>query len=1037
MRSFKFLKKLLIFPLVIAISALLNSCSSPQSASETPSQSEEIIPKIAENTVVLDENATKAIENVDRGKKEIVLKEEVAKNIKKDSIIVLPKSDKTPFGMLVKVESVEKLPDGKVKISYRSATLTEAIERGQIKATNVQLSADNIYRVILNGDTEFSTEKRVSTSSFKDGPITLSSQNGDSIKIYPTATDVITFNISGSLGTEVARIESNAGLSLSYDFDMVINDFQMEKFHFKTKSQFYQITKAYVKAGFKGTYEKKLGSIWFNPIVIVVGDVPVLIFPAIEFYVGVTGSAQGEILTKLENAVSFISGLKYENRKWQPIKEYQQGSSFSPPAITEAKAGARGYVKAQTVLYVYGVAGPYSGLNGYIDMSVDPLKEPWCNISLGVGIYVGAKMQIFGRTLSDVSYDLYDISKPLYECKNIGAPALKVTPTAGITVKRHPSGSFNETYSFSLSALRGNVKYSVYSDTPWIYLEGNTSGEISPSESPERVNILFDENYIKSQPAGTTLEGEVCFKNITNNIGTHCKPINIILKPDFSITLIDHRIADIKEGEDPPINTGSSIDISYNSQSGYPLRWEVVSKPSWISMDATSGVVNPGENQSIPIHPNLDALKYASVGRHGDWIVINYNIGDYTGRKLFFIDYFVHLNISNGSISIDMPVGGPILFPTTYTSRISSFNGKIEWVYEGVLKWSCTKTAIAWYLLDCKLKGVEDSKRWISVDISKGGTLNPDDYYEFNVSLTNIPYLLQLPVGHRETLCVHISSSDDYGFHREDWSDYVDGPCFSIEVHEQFEVIGGDTSFTVDSSGNSIPSSYNYIVTAEHLGTTFSVETDVSWLDISPSTGNVSKNNPATVSISPNSTAANLQAGTYNGKIYFKDPHGNVIATKNVTLRVTAPASNNLCTLPPTPMDDNLEGIFFDFNGTNCSFSTNNGIINFFIASFTTGTFTVVSWIDNGTVTGISPVEDLGTDGDVLGGGGICLNTDVLVNVNYNGNTYQGIFRFNVDNSILPQGSATANCPNGLFLDATTISPSDISVELKSWKKIN
>lgn len=83
------------------------------------------------------------------------MKEDVAKNIKKDSVIVLPQSEKTPYGMLVKVESIEKQPDGKVKISYRSATLTEAIEQGEIKATDIKISPNNIYKVVLNGETEF------------------------------------------------------------------------------------------------------------------------------------------------------------------------------------------------------------------------------------------------------------------------------------------------------------------------------------------------------------------------------------------------------------------------------------------------------------------------------------------------------------------------------------------------------------------------------------------------------------------------------------------------------------------------------------------------------------------------------------------------------------------------------------------------------------------------------------------------------------------------------------------------------------------
>ena len=543
----------------------------------------------------------------------------------------------------------------------------------------------------------------------------------------------------------------------------------------------------------------------------------------------------------------------------------------------------------------------------------------------------------------------------------------------------------------------------------------------------------MDEYYIKSQPAGSRLDGEICFENETNNIGTHCKPVIIILKPNISVYLTDDKIAELTEGSTVLNTSGSTLVISNNDNNGYPLYWKITSKPDWLYFDVTTGRVDPGKTQEIPIHAYPDILKYKPVGRHIDWFDIEYIVGDTTHKKSFTVEYFVHLNISNKNVDILIPEGGPITFSTSDIYTINSLYGKIEWAYEGILKYVCKKTNIASYILDCKFTSVDDTKRWIDVSIGKGGILDINDYYNFSVSIINTSYLFSLPAGHRETLCVHISSSDDYGFHREGWSDYVDGPCFYLKVFKQFDVIGGDASFTVDSSGNSIPNSYSYTLTAEHLGTTFSVETDVNWLDISQNAGNVSKNNPATVSISPNSNAANLQAGTYTGKIYFKDPHGKIIATKNVTLEVTAPTSNNLCTLPPTPMDDNFGGLLFDFDGTNCSFSTNNGIINFFISPLTTGTFTVVSWTDNGVVTGISPIETIPSEGI----DGICLNTDVLVNVNYNNSNYQGIFSFSVNPALLPQGGTTANCPNGLFLDANTILPSNISIELKSWKKIN
>jgi len=150
--------------------------------------------------------------------------------------------------------------------------------------------------------------------------------------------------------------------------------------------------------------EKKLLSIKFAPITVMIGPVPVIITPEIEVVAGVSLEIASAITTSVTQELSFTVGMAYNNGSWSNSFDIEKDFGYNPPELS-ATAEAKAYLKPQLNLKIYEVLSPYLFAELYGRIEADLLANPWWSLYAGAGIGVGAKVEIWDITLIEYETD--------------------------------------------------------------------------------------------------------------------------------------------------------------------------------------------------------------------------------------------------------------------------------------------------------------------------------------------------------------------------------------------------------------------------------------------------------------------------------------------------------------------------------------------------------------------------------------------------------------------------------------------------------
>lgn len=542
------LKKLLNLFLITSITLLIQGCEIHSDHG--------LVPVIAQETRISDDETAKAIEVVNLGKKEITFSKETEflKDVKEGNILVIPITPQTPDGMLIKVTGIERLSGGKVKISYKRAALAEAVVQGQLKASDIEIKPSDIDAVIVY----HGSEAYISTLQSANQPITALAPDGSYIEALGS-DELFTFKMSGTLGNDYANVKGTISLSLSFDFDLQIEDFSVKRLYVVGKTKSSKEVVAIAKAGLKREYNRQLGEVLFKPKVFYIGVLPVYIRPALQFYVGTGGEVKSEVRTSLKQTNKSSVGVEYDGAKWNPIRESSESLAFEQPVLEPIDAALKGFIGTRLVFYVYGVVGPYASVEGFLKLTANPLKDPWCKLSAGISALAGAKVEIFDKALIDAHFKLFTDEEPLYECTGKTAPFMLVTPLDSLSTYGSPYQSFRPQYKiFTIRSTKGQIGFRIDENADWLDVD-RTSGTVDRN-NPVTVTFTVNQNVAKSLPPGTKTYAKVCFVNTTNDRGTHCRTFSLTVAPEVSI-VYDSTPFNIREGESPRKfpNTGGGL----------------------------------------------------------------------------------------------------------------------------------------------------------------------------------------------------------------------------------------------------------------------------------------------------------------------------------------------------------------------------------------------------------------------------------------------------------------------------------------------
>jgi hypothetical protein len=115
---------------------------------------------------------------------------------------------------------------------------------------------------------------------------------------------------------------------------------------------------------------------------------------------GITATATQE--------ATLIAGLSYSRGRWSPISSFSNQFHYAEPSLS-ARADFKGYVEPDLNLMLYGLAGPYAAVQGYLELEADIFANPWWELYAGLDVDVGVRVKALSKTLAD--YQAPDVIK--------------------------------------------------------------------------------------------------------------------------------------------------------------------------------------------------------------------------------------------------------------------------------------------------------------------------------------------------------------------------------------------------------------------------------------------------------------------------------------------------------------------------------------------------------------------------------------------------------------------------------------------------
>ena len=144
----------------------------------------------------------------------------------------------------------------------------------------------------------------------------------------------------------------------------------------------------------------------FQPVVIMIGYVPVVITPIITINVGYEAEASAGLKTTLIQELTITTTSVYEDGEWDTRSDFSNDFDFILPSLY-GECKARGYIGPQLNILLYSIAGPYVELIGYLEIeagaSIDVtgmyklIYELFGGIEAGVGV----RVELFDRDIVD------------------------------------------------------------------------------------------------------------------------------------------------------------------------------------------------------------------------------------------------------------------------------------------------------------------------------------------------------------------------------------------------------------------------------------------------------------------------------------------------------------------------------------------------------------------------------------------------------------------------------------------------------------
>jgi hypothetical protein len=323
-------------------------------------------------------------------------------NVTTGDVIVSGVSEVTPDGMLRKVDSVTR-SGSEIVVRTSKATIEDAIQKGHVSITKSLSAADLRSATPMARGVSLSTVRTLGPrAAVGDFSIQLSN-----VVIYDADGD--------ETNTTNDQVVANGSIrfSPSFTFELEVDDFHLRQLTFtNTTMESTSLTISTSATLPLVDATKRLYKHTFSPITVWVGYVPVVITPVFEINVGVHGEVSVGLSAGVSQESTLTAGLTYNNGAWSPISEFTNTFQFQGPTLN-AGATVKGIIGPRLELMLYGVAGPYGELNGYLELDADVMSNPWWILYGGIEANIGVEVDVLSHVVASYSKKVIDYRRAI------------------------------------------------------------------------------------------------------------------------------------------------------------------------------------------------------------------------------------------------------------------------------------------------------------------------------------------------------------------------------------------------------------------------------------------------------------------------------------------------------------------------------------------------------------------------------------------------------------------------------------------------
>ncbi len=277
-------------------------------------------------------------------------------------VIVSGVNGYTPQGALRKIVSIKSNPaNNTITVYTTSTTLNQAIQQGSLYSS-VMLSPDQVESIVPSKGTKIT-------------PVYSASKNEGS-----SYSETFTYQISHTFETSATNLDltvsatGSISFTLGFNFGVDISMFGNSAYFTVNQSEQAELLFS-ADLSWSANVITPVATIYFDPITVYIGIVPVVINPYMVIYVGANGNLSIDLSAGVIQQENFTLGEQYSNNSWAPINSFTNTLNCMPPVV-QAACNFTGDVSPQMGIQLYwGLGSLYIQPEAYLTFSAQYYQQ--------------------------------------------------------------------------------------------------------------------------------------------------------------------------------------------------------------------------------------------------------------------------------------------------------------------------------------------------------------------------------------------------------------------------------------------------------------------------------------------------------------------------------------------------------------------------------------------------------------------------------------------------------------------------------------